>query len=114
MTSELFSSLDELFEAMRDKSHSHHVETLDQHGQWRNDLPTFGWRWPVDENLGVWSWDAKRLIVGTCADDLQIIPRESAGIEEAEQVAGELGVEQLCFPQAGPTAETPAFVDHET
>ena len=38
------------------------------------ELPTFGGEEPADTNE-VWSWDAERLLVGTCADDLRIMPR---------------------------------------
>lgn len=38
-------------------------------------LPTFGGDEPRSTS-GVWSWDATRLLVGTCADDLRIVPRE--------------------------------------
>ena len=50
--------------------------TLDVHGQWRSDLPTFGEADPIDPSwvlgLGVWSWNGTHAIVGTCADDLTI------------------------------------------
>ena len=74
-----FTNLGELLEAMKAKD----PRTLDQHGQWRTDLPTFG----VDmDNLSkgtprhtdrvtVWSWDQTLMIVGTCGDDLRILPR---------------------------------------
>lgn len=39
------------------------------------DLPTFGGAEPGDTQ-GVWSWDAARLIVGTCPDDYAIVPRD--------------------------------------
>lgn len=37
-------------------------------------LPTFGGTEPRD-TVGVWSWDADNLLVGTCASDLRIEPR---------------------------------------
>lgn len=40
-------------------------------------LPTFGGEEP-ESTSGVWSWDEKRLLVGTCASDLQIVPRASS------------------------------------
>lgn len=40
---------------------------------WTN-LPTFGGSDPRNTRE-VWSWDARRLLVGTCADDLRIVPR---------------------------------------
>lgn len=39
-----------------------------------DDLPTFGGR-DIEHTLAVWSWDATHAIVGTCADDLNIVPR---------------------------------------
>lgn len=38
-------------------------------------LPTYGGRPPSGSGLGIWSWDRDRVIVGTCAADLEIIPR---------------------------------------
>lgn len=38
------------------------------------ELPTFGGEAPADTQ-GVWSWDATRLLVGTCASDLRIVAR---------------------------------------
>lgn len=47
---------------------------LDQHGQFKSDLPIFD-----DSNIEntnrVWSWNHRFKIVGTCADDLKIIKR---------------------------------------
>jgi hypothetical protein len=37
-------------------------------------LPTFGGSQP-DDTQGVWSWDETRLIVGSCADDFEIVER---------------------------------------
>ncbi len=42
-----------------------------------DSLPTFGGDEPVNTER-VWSWDETRLLIGTCADDLQIIAREDA------------------------------------
>jgi CTP:molybdopterin cytidylyltransferase MocA len=39
-------------------------------------LPTFGGDEPASTS-GVWSWDATSLLVGTCADDLKIVARDS-------------------------------------
>jgi len=38
-------------------------------------LPTFGGTEPSDTS-GIWAWDANRMIVGTCADDLTIVSRQ--------------------------------------
>jgi hypothetical protein len=37
-------------------------------------LPTFGGEEP-ERTTGVWSWDADRLLVGTCSTDLRIVRR---------------------------------------
>ena len=42
--------------------------------EWRTDLPTYGGDTP-DDTREVWSWDAGRLLVGTCASDLEIVAR---------------------------------------
>jgi hypothetical protein len=39
-----------------------------------DNLPTFGGPAPRDTS-GVWSWDATHLLVGTCAQDLELAPR---------------------------------------
>lgn len=62
-------NLDELFTAMRAPG-----------AVWASDFPTFGGA-DVRNTTGVWSWDATRKIVGTCAQDLQIVARED---EDAE------------------------------
>ncbi len=51
--------------------------TLDVHGQWRSDLPTFGGADPRRAPSGpytgpIWSWNGTHAIVGTCGDDLTI------------------------------------------
>lgn len=48
---------------------SAHADAID----W-TDLPTFGGAAPA-ATAGVWSWDATRLLVGTCAADLALVPR---------------------------------------
>ncbi len=58
-------SLDDLFSAMKDND----PRTLDHHGQWSSELPTFGGLEP-DDTAGVWSWDEKRILTGTCGADL--------------------------------------------
>jgi hypothetical protein len=40
-------------------------------------MPTFGGDEPEDTG-GVWSWDKTHLLVGSCADDLEIIARDPA------------------------------------
>jgi len=63
-------SLEDLQAAMKDE----HPSILDG-DDWSTDLPTFGGDEP-DDTAGVWSWDAERLLVGTCADDLTIYTRD--------------------------------------
>jgi hypothetical protein len=66
----MFANLDQLYEGMINDDPNTH----DRHGQWSSDLPTFGGEDAYSQ--GVWSWDETRLIVGTCADDLEIVNRE--------------------------------------
>lgn len=68
-----FSDLDSLYAAML----SADPRVCDWDGQWRQDLPTFGGGLP-DFMLEVWSWDAERLIVGACANELRIVARDDA------------------------------------
>jgi hypothetical protein len=58
-----YGSLDELYMAMTQG----HVE------DWQ-DLPVFGGEEPAN-TLDVWSWDAKRLIVGQNSHDIEIVRR---------------------------------------
>jgi hypothetical protein len=62
-------TLDGLLEAMRND----HPCVFDD-DSWRADLPTFGGEEPRYTE-GVWSWDEKRLLVGTCSEDLEIVNR---------------------------------------
>ncbi len=43
--------------------------------EYSTDLPTYGGHDPRN-TAEVWSWDEKRVLVGTCADDLTIYSRE--------------------------------------
>lgn len=38
-------------------------------------LPTYGGE-DAAHNFGVWSWDERRLLVGTCIDDMKLVTRE--------------------------------------
>lgn len=40
-----------------------------------DDLPTFGGNEPTD-TTATWSWDAERVLVGLCVNDLTIWPRD--------------------------------------
>lgn len=59
-------NLDTLFEMMKNDD-----ETL---ADW-DKLPTFGGP-EMDDTIETWSWDATRMIVGTCSDDIAIVERE--------------------------------------
>ena len=50
------------------------LQTLDLEHVDITSLPTFGGSEP-NSTLGVWSWDPDRLLVGTCADDFEIVDR---------------------------------------
>lgn len=63
-------TLDDLCVAMKNNERS----ILDRFGQWSSSLPTFGGEEPADTQE-VWSWDETRLLVGTCASDLEIVDR---------------------------------------
>jgi len=41
---------------------------------WTSDIPTFGGDEPRDTSE-TWSWDETHLLVGSCGEDLEIIPR---------------------------------------
>lgn len=68
---EPIKSLDDLYKKML----ADHPSTLDRYGSWSSDLPNFGGE-DLAGNDGVWSWDEKRLIIGSFAGDLAIITRE--------------------------------------
>jgi hypothetical protein len=40
------------------------------------DLPTYGGDEPANTS-GIWSWDADRLLIGTCAGDMRIVARDA-------------------------------------
>jgi len=71
------ASLEGLFAAML----ANDPAVLDSHGGWSSDLPNFGGRPPTNTE-GVWSWDADRRIVGSCAADIAIEPRDDHGNRE--------------------------------
>jgi hypothetical protein len=65
-------------------------------------LPTFGGEEP-ERTSGVWSWDAERLLVGTCATDLQIVrrPRETTlliRLSHAERATLDAAAERAGMP----------------
>ena len=68
MTTALPTNLDQLLVHLR-----RYGTNISEH-RWAG-LPTYGGDEPRN-TLGVWSWDATRLIVGTCAADMRIIDRE--------------------------------------
>ena len=65
------TSLTALMQALRD-TRSLTSEEQDEIN-W-TDLQTFGGDEPAS-TAEVWSWDADSLLVGTCADDLEIVSR---------------------------------------
>ncbi len=80
------ASLDELMDVLRSEPQGEQGESADyarDHGlrvahgvlDW-TDLPVFGGDEPAD-TAGVWSWDAMRLLVGSSADELMIVPRDA-------------------------------------
>lgn len=81
-TTTRLTSLDQLHSVLTTESDTR--ETARAHGlptsahedaiDWTS-LPTFGGAEPAS-TLEVWSWDETRLLVGTCADDLQIVDRD--------------------------------------
>ena len=62
----LWPSLDALVVAMRDG---------DARLPGWDALPSYGGEAPTS-TVGVWSWDADRVLVGDCVDDLEIVTRE--------------------------------------
>jgi hypothetical protein len=59
-------NLNELFEMMQDDDES--LPSWDS-------LPTFGGP-DIKHTTKIWSWDATRKIVGTCAYDIEIVDRD--------------------------------------
>jgi hypothetical protein len=64
------ASLDELLDVLRELEDNRELDDIDI-----TFLPTFGGSEPVD-TYGIWSWDADRLLVGACIDDMEIVGRE--------------------------------------
>jgi len=76
------ATLAELLDAMR---LDHPSVMCTQHpDQWSTDPPTFGGEEPAC-TLGVWSWDETHLLVGRCADELEIVERERDYVLTAAQ-----------------------------
>lgn len=76
------ATLDQLFTILKTNPTA---EQATQHGLATNhgecdwtDLPTFGGERPND-TAAIWSWDANRIITGTCASDIKIVSRDYAG-----------------------------------
>ena len=63
------TTLDQLLAVMTAMSHDDY-DTVDI-----TNLPVFGGTEPHN-TLGVWSWDAEHLIVGTCSSDFEIVSRD--------------------------------------
>ena len=69
-TPDPITNLAGLYEAMK----AGDPRTLDHHGQWSTDLPTFGLA-PGVYRMGIWSWDDTHVIKGGSAADLEIVRR---------------------------------------
>lgn len=61
-------TLDDLLDAVKQTEGLSYDDNFD-------GMPNFGGAEP-DDTTGIWSWDATRLLVGTCAADMEIVPRE--------------------------------------
>lgn len=75
-------SLTDLFNAM-----TRNATSVIDKGGYRSDLPTFGGTAP-SSTLSVWSWSETHMIVGSCADDLELVEREDAIIEREANHCG--------------------------
>ena len=64
-------TLEGLFDAMRRCD----PLTLDSHGAWRTDLPTYSDAPTGMDLTQFWSWDVDHVLVGTCPADLEIQTR---------------------------------------
>lgn len=81
-----FANLDELYLAMRRGDSRTLARQAESVSDWSTDLPLFGDRRPTNPD-GVWSWDDGRAIVGTCPDDLEILPwHDEAGLMVIDRV----------------------------
>ena len=65
-------TLEDLYDLLRAED----FRVLNAYGDFLANLPTFGGDDPATGTECVWSWDADRLLVGTCRDNLQIVSRE--------------------------------------
>ena len=63
-------NIQDLFMLMRDSDPS----ILDVHGQFRSDLPVFSDKEP-GSTMGIWSYDDRYAIIGTCSEDIRLVPR---------------------------------------
>jgi len=70
--------LNDLMKALKVADASHDINYLLIDVEWDN-LPTFGGEEP-DDTSEIWSWDKDSLLVGRCADELEIIPRDDRGV----------------------------------
>ena len=69
------ADLDALLAAIREIGDECRETETDQESVYdATNLPTFGGIEPAD-TCNVWSWDAGRLLVGTCASDMRIVAR---------------------------------------
>ena len=73
--SNLQELLDYLVTEAREMPHLFHgFRDASMFEDWTSDIPTFGGDEPRDTSE-TWSWDETHLLVGSCAGDLELVPR---------------------------------------
>lgn len=97
------TDLETLLDAWREHGTAcHALEESDEETLDSTALPTFGGETPAS-TAEVWSWDATRLLVGTCPSDAQIVMRRHHGTCPDCGVEGdECCIECGCCRECGP------------
>ena len=99
-------SLTDLFNAM-----TRNATSVIDKGGYRSDLPTFGGTAP-SSTLSVWSWSETHMIVGSCADDLELVEREDAKlIREAADCGAEWARQGFPMWGDGLSAEDVSWIE---
>lgn len=98
-------SLTDLFNAM-----TRNATSVIDKGGYRSDLPTFGGTAP-SSTLSVWSWSETHMIVGSCADDLELVEREDAKLEREAADCGYEWARQGFTKWSGLTKEDIAWIE---
>ena len=87
------TTLDQLLDVLTTEPNSYETarayglpESAHDDGVDWTSLPAYGGPEPRHTEC-VWSWDETRLLVGTCADDLQIVPRDDDEDEDDDEEA---------------------------